>query len=53
MKTKENQVKKRSQKDYNLAFKLQLVGEIERVSSIFLKLIRSTGYKVIQQLQNG
>jgi transposase len=45
MKTEENQVKKRSQKDYSLAFKLQVVSEIERGELNYDQADRKYGIK--------
>jgi transposase-like protein len=52
MKTEENQVKKRSQKDYSLAFKLQVVSEIERGELNYDQADRKYGIKGNSTISN-
>jgi transposase-like protein len=52
MKKVENQEKKRSQKDYSLAFKLQVVSEIERGELNYDQADRKYGIKGISTISN-
>ena len=45
MQSEENQHKKRSQRDYSYAFKLQVVGEVERGELTKSSAKRNMGYK--------
>lgn len=51
MQKEENEYIKRTQKDYKLAFKLQVLSEIERGELICRGQQRSMGSKLEQQLQ--
>ncbi len=46
MENKVEQIKKRSQRDYSLAYKLQLVGEIERGELNFSRANKKYGIQV-------